>query len=112
LPILIAIGLTSTLLGAMGERLSLFHLIALLLTAGIGIDYSLFFHHGENQETQRLHIMHALLVCAASTVTVFGMLAASPIPVLHSIGITVTTGAPLCFLLALAASRLKGLELR
>ena len=47
LPILIAIGLTSTLLGAMGEWLSLFHLIALLLTAGIGIDYSLFFHRCE-----------------------------------------------------------------
>jgi len=105
LPILLAIGLTATLLGAMGERLSLFHLIALLLTAGIGIDYSLFFHRGESRNAERLCIMHALLVCAVSTVTVFGILAVSTIPVLHSIGITVTIGVPLCFLLALAASR-------
>ncbi len=108
LPILLAIGLTSALLGAMGERLTLFHLIALLLTAGIGIDYSLFFHRRESQGTERLRIMHALLVCAVSTVTVFGMLAASPIPVLHSIGMTVTLGVPLCFLLALASSGYPG----
>ena len=112
LPILLAIGLTSALLGAMGERLCLFHLIALLLTAGIGIDYSLFFHRCEARSMERLNIMHALLVCAVSTVTVFGMLAASPIPVLHSIGITVTIGVPLCFLLALAASRHQDLEKR
>jgi len=109
LPILLAIGLTSALLGAMGERLSLFHLIALLLTAGIGIDYSLFFLRREARGTERMNIMHALLVCAVSTVTVFGILAASPIPVLHSIGITVTIGVPLCFLFALAASRLQDL---
>ena len=112
LPILLAIGLTSALLGAMGERLSLFHLIALLLTAGIGIDYSLFFHRHESQVAERLRILHALLVCAVSTVTVFGLLAASPIPVLHSIGITVTIGTPLCFLLALAASSYQDLEKR
>ena len=70
LPILLAIGLTSTLLGAMGERLSLFHLIALLLSAGIGIDYSLFFHRCDARGTERLNILHALLVCAVSTVTV------------------------------------------
>jgi len=107
LPILLAIGLTATLLGVLGERLSLFHLIALLLTAGIGIDYSLFFHRGKSRNAERLYIMHALLVCVVSTVTVFGILAVSTIPVLHSTGITVTIGVPLCFLLALAASSYK-----
>jgi len=112
LPILLATGLTGALLGAMGERLSLFHLIALLLTTGIGIDYSLFFHHADNRDTERPGILHALLVCAASTITVFALLASSPIPVLHSIGITVTIGVPLCFLFALAASRYQQLETR
>ena len=112
LPILLAIGLTSTLLGAMGERLTLFHLIALLLTTGIGIDYSLFFHRRESQDTEQLSILHALLVCTVSTATVFGLLATSSIPVLHSIGITVTIGTPLCFLLALAASSYPALEKR
>ena len=59
---------------------------------------------------ERLNIVHALLVCAVSTVTVFGLLASSPIPVLHSIGITVSIGVPLCFLLALAAARSRGFE--
>jgi len=104
LPILLATGLTAVLLGLIGERLSLFHLIALLLSAGIGIDYSLFFHR---REAGRLSTLHALLVCAVSTFTVFAILASSPVPVLHSIGITVTIGVPLCFLLALAASQAK-----
>jgi len=104
-PILLAVALTSVLLGAMGERLSMFHLIALLLTAGIGIDYSLFFRHGQERDTERVSTVHALLVCAVSTLTVFGILSCSPLPVLHSIGITTAIGTPLCFLLALAASR-------
>jgi predicted exporter len=105
LPILLAISLGSALLGVMGERLSLFHLIALLLSAGIGIDYSLFFQRRESRGTDQPGITHALLVCAVSTVTVFAILASSSVPVLHAIGITVTTGVPLCFLLAVAASR-------
>jgi len=104
LPILLAVALTATLLGAFGERLSLFHLISLLLTTGIGIDYSLFFQRREEQGPARISTLHALLVCVVSTVTVFGILACSPIPVLHSIGITVAIGTPLCFLLAFAAS--------
>lgn len=107
LPVLVAVGLTAVLLGSLGERLSLFHLVALLLTAGIGIDYSLFFRRRESLTHDRQATLHALLVCAASTVTVFGILATSPISVLRAIGLTVAVGVPLCFLLSLAAARLE-----
>jgi predicted exporter len=106
LPVLLSVALSAVLLGGLGERLSLFHLIALLLVTGIGIDYSLFFQRAASQETLRPGIVHALVVCAVSTVTVFGILSLSTIPVLHAIGITVTIAIPLCFLLALAFSRL------
>lgn len=106
LPILVAVALSAALLGALGERLSLFHLIALLLTAGIGIDYSLFFHRPETSRTDLDRNHSAVLVCAVSTLVVFGILALSPLPVLRSIGLTVTLGVSLCFLLALAAARL------
>lgn len=106
LPVLLAVGLSITLLGAMGERLSLFHLVSLLLTAGIGIDYSLFFQRRGLGRDRRLATLHALTICAVSTVTVFAILASSQIPVLRAIGLTVTLGILASFALALAASRL------
>lgn len=105
LPILLATALCIALLGIFGERLSLFHLIALLLSAGIGIDYSLFFQRHRLSAGDHRSNLQALVVCAVSTLVVFGILAWSPIPVLRSIGLTVALGVPLCFLLALAAAR-------
>lgn len=101
-PVILAAGLVAALLGGIGERLSLFHLIALLLTVGIGIDYSLFFHRTGTRDEDKTNTIHALSVCVVSTVTVFGILATSPIPVLHAIGLTAGLGAPLCFFLASA----------
>jgi predicted exporter len=70
--------------------------VSLLLVAGIGLDYSLFFSRlgsvAENNET-----LQALLVCCISTSTVFVMLSASSIPVLHSIGVTVFSGVLAAF---------------
>ena len=103
-PVMLTIFLTTAMLGVLGEKISLFHIVALLLTAGIGIDYSLFFQRRQNERSGRQYITYALVICAASTLTVFGILATSSIPVLHAIGITVSLGAPLSFLLALASA--------
>lgn len=105
LPILLAAALCAALLGILGERLSLFHLIALLLSAGIGIDYSLFFQRHRLSAGDHHANLQAVLLCAVSTLVVFGILAWSPIPVLRSIGLTVALGVPLGFLLALATAR-------
>jgi predicted exporter len=43
LPVLLALVLVVAALLALGERLSLFHLVSLLLVLGIGVDYGLFF---------------------------------------------------------------------
>ena len=106
LPILIATSLSAALLGIIGERLSLFHLIALLLITGIGIDYSLFFQRATTPDHDHRTDFQAVLICAVSSLAVFGILAFSPTPVLKAIGLTVTIGIPLSFLLALAFSRL------
>jgi predicted exporter len=91
LPVAAAIALSVASLHLLGERLTLFHLTALLLVLGIGIDYSLFFSRpGDADERRRTG--HALLVCAISTLTVFGILALSSLPVLHAIGLTVFFG--------------------
>lgn len=91
LPVATALAVTIALLHLLGERLSLFHLTALLLVLGIGIDYSLFFSR-RDLAADRRRTGHALLVCAISTLTVFGILAFSRLPVLHAIGLTVFLG--------------------
>lgn len=105
LPVLLAIALCVALLGVLDVRLSLFHLIALLLTAGIGIDYSLFFKRSQTSTDEHGANLHSVSVCAASTMAVFAILALSTLPVLRSIGLTVALGVPLCFVFALASAR-------
>jgi len=88
-----------------GVSLSLFHLIALVLAAGLGLDYALFFEHVEDNELEQRRTLHAILVCSASTFLVFLLLALSSLPVLRAIGTTVTLGVIFNFVLALLLTR-------
>ncbi len=90
-----------------GTPLSLFHLISLVLAAGLGLDYALFFEHGSADVNEQKRTLHALLVCAISTLLVFALLALSTVPVLRAIGVTVTLGVLFNFLLAALLSREK-----
>jgi predicted exporter len=92
-------------LRASGVQLSLFHLISLVLAAGLGLDYALFFEHAAGDAERHRRTLHALLVCAASTLMVFALLAFSSAPVLRAIGITVALGVVGNFLLGLALTR-------
>jgi predicted exporter len=90
---------------ALGERLSLFHLVSLLLVLGIGVDYGLFFSRPDADPDLRRRTLHALLVCCGSALTVFGMLSTSALPALRAIGLTVTLGVAASFIVALVAAR-------
>jgi predicted exporter len=92
---------TAALLHAAGIPLNLFHVIALVLAAGLGLDYGLFFERSAHDPSGRGRTLHALLVCAIAACTVFAVLAISTLPVLRSIGITVVIGVIGNFLLAL-----------
>ena len=92
-------------LRAGGQPLNLFHLMSLVLTAGLGIDYALFFERAGADRDERLRTLHAVLVCSLSTLMVFAMLSFSSIPVLRSIGVTVALGVAMNFMLALAMGR-------
>jgi predicted exporter len=96
LPVLGALVLTVAILHMSGAQLSLFHLVALLLVLGLGIDYGLFFARRATAE-ERARSGHAVTVCAISTAGVFGILALSQIPVLHAIGSTVALGVVLSY---------------
>ncbi|MFC1748060.1 hypothetical protein ACFL2V_04565 [Pseudomonadota bacterium] len=102
LPVVGAVAVAAAVPLIMGAQLNLFNLVSLLLVAGIGLDYSLFFSR-DGDETQET--LHALMVCCISTTTVFAILSTSAIPVLHSIGVTVFSGVLAAFILAWTFSR-------
>jgi predicted exporter/predicted hotdog family 3-hydroxylacyl-ACP dehydratase len=94
-------------LSAVGTSLTLFHLIALILAAGLGLDYALFFEHASSDPLEQRRTLHAILVCSLSTLMVFALLALSTLPVLRAIGLTVTIGVISNFVLAMLLTREK-----
>lgn len=109
LRVLLPMALTTLLILAVlrgfGVELTLFHLVALILAAGLGLDYALFFDHAGDDYADQLRTLHALIVCSLMTLLVFALLALSSIPVLRAIGSTVTIGVLSNFVLALLVSR-------
>ena len=105
LPGLVAVIIDAAILGITAGPLSLFHLVSLLLVVGISIDYGLFFSRGDKDAAMLGRTFHGLTVCVLSTVSVFGILATSSLPVLHAIGTTVALGVALSFLAAMFLAR-------
>jgi len=84
-----------------GVEVSLFHLVALILAAGLGLHYALFFERDTGDPAEQRRTLHATLVCVLSALLVFGMLAWSSIPVLRAIGLTVSLGVAFHFCLSI-----------
>ena len=105
LPMALTTLLVLAVLRALGVELNLFHLIGLILAAGLGLDYGLFFEHAGDSHADQLRTLHGLLVCSVMTLLVFSLLGLSSIPVLRAIGSTVALGVVCNFVLALLISR-------
>ena len=101
LPVILAVLLSISIQVLMGAQLTLFHILALLLIVGIGLDYSLFFDRRWTSSNDFQHRLHGIFISAASTLITFGILAFSDIPVLSALGQTVTFGVLGCFVLTL-----------
>lgn len=84
--------------------LTIIHLVALLLVMGLGLDYALFLSRRETR-TEQAATRHAVVACALTTTLTFGILAASSIPVLKFMGLTVAVGSAASFILAFIGSR-------
>jgi predicted exporter len=104
-PVLAALALTVAGLHGLGHLLSVFHLIALLLVLGIGLNYALFFNRPESDAEVRSRTLLSVLVCSGTTLIGFGTLATSSNPVLRAIGLTVALGAALSLLASAALAR-------
>ncbi len=84
----------------LGGAVSLFHMVSLVLVAGLGVDYCLFYSRPGVSRTEFLDTRHAVIACASSTAGAFAILGTSSIPLLSSIGTTVAIGTFTMFLAA------------
>lgn len=92
-PLAAAVLVTFSLLVLLGNPLSIFHLVGLLLVVAIGSNYALFFERQAANAEERERTMVSLLFANTTTMLAFGLLAFSKVPVLHAIGTTVAIGA-------------------
>lgn len=112
LPLAGAVALVMAAHVLLGVRLTLLHLVGLLLIVGVGSNYALFFNQrvaptdGSTDGTAppERTALASLVLANVSTLIGFGILGFSQVPVLHAIGATVGPGALLALLLAMAWS--------
>ena len=96
LTVMVSMAATLALLALLLGSLNLYHLVAIVLVGGLGLDYALFASRA-GPAAERRDTWHALTACAASTAVAFGVLAFSTIPVLQAIGATVALGCVLAY---------------
>ncbi len=104
-PIAAAVAATLAVLLVAGVKLTLFHLVAALLVVGAGSNYALFFEREPPDEAERRATALTVVVCAATTILVFGLLAGSHVPVLRMMGSTVAIGIALSLAFAAFIAR-------
>lgn len=109
LPLVASVLLVVAGLALIGEKMTLLHLVGLLLTVAVGTNYTLFFDRSTGDGAGTAQTLASLAVANGATTIGFGILAFSQVPVLRAIGITVGPGALLALLLAaiLAGRRLE-----
>lgn len=97
----LAILVSLATVGYSGALFSVFNLMALLVIAGVGIDYALFYHYADHAGRHSAAL--AITMAASTTVLAFGLLAFSQTPVISAFGITLVPGLFAAWLLALLA---------
>ncbi len=99
--VLIPAGLSILILlgawGLAGSPMGLLHLIGLLLTAAVCVDYGIFFL--ENKSDNEVRTFQAITVSAITTSAAFACLGAAENPALHALAWTVSPGVLAGFLL-------------
>jgi predicted exporter len=85
------------LLGIAGQSLQLFHVLALMLILGIGVDYGIFLQeHGIRRDPIA---WLAVVLSALSTLLSFGLLSLSKTPALQAFGVTMLIGTTVVWLI-------------
>ncbi|NRR29545.1 transporter [Oxalobacteraceae bacterium] len=88
---------TLALLGFAGQHLQLFHVLALMLLLGVGVDYGIFMQ--EHPERRNSTPWLAVGMSAANTILSFGLLGLSKTAALQAFGLTMLLGTALVWLI-------------
>jgi predicted exporter len=97
-PTTLASVLALALLGLAGQGLQLFHVLALMLLLGVGVDYGIFFQEHPSRRDPIGWL--AVVLSALSTLLSFGLLGLSKTPALQAFGLTMFIGTVAVWLLA------------
>jgi predicted exporter len=98
LPLALAVLIVMAGLALAGQKMTILHLVGLLLIVAVGSNYALFFDRGHDRSGPSPRTLASLLFANLTTVAGFGILAFSTVPVLQAIGSTVGPGAILALL--------------
>jgi predicted exporter len=104
-PVLAAVLLTAATLVGAGEKLTVFHLVALLLIVGVGLNYALFFGRRHASAAERDLTLLSVSVAGLATLCASTVLALTGTPVLRAIGLTTGLGAVFAFVVSAAFVR-------
>ncbi len=88
---------TLALLGFAGQNLQLFHVLALMLLLGVGVDYGIFMQEQSGRHDASSWL--AVGLSAANTILSFGLLGLSRTPALQAFGLTMLIGTALVWLI-------------
>jgi predicted exporter len=105
IPVLAAIAATAAIFALSSVRLSLLHIVSLLLVLGIGVNYALFFNRSVTDAADRVRSTYSVVVANITTLIAFGALASSGTAVLQAIGQTVALGAAVSLVFSAAWAR-------
>jgi predicted exporter len=98
LPTALASLVTLALLGLTGQALQLFHVLALMLLLGVGVDYGIFLQEEPSRRDPVAWL--AVVLSALGTILSFGLLGLSKTPALQAFGLTMLIGTTTVWFLA------------
>jgi predicted exporter len=104
-PLAAAVVMTAALLTLDGGKVSIFMVVGFLLIVAVGSNYCLFFERSEPNARTWQRSIASVVLANLCTVSAYGLMSFSNIPVLHDIGKTVATGTFLSLICAAVLSR-------
>jgi predicted exporter len=101
-PLAAAVLVTAALLSLGSGKISIFMIFGFLLIVAVGSNYCLFFERLEVEVAMQRRSVASVVLANLCTVSAYGIMSCSRIPVLHDIGMTVATGTLLSLFFAAA----------
>ena len=103
-PLAASVIVTAALLTIGGGKLSIFMVVGFLLIVAVGSNYCLFFERPYHDADVHSRSVASIVLANLCTVSAYGLMAISGIPVLHDIGMTVAIGTFLSLFFAAVLS--------